>query len=213
MEFTSGSIKTVVANLRRPGGREPGGEAGRTVPTSLFKFRTKVMLRLQNACDIMKYYETLRCDVSTDMSTYDSVVKNFKLEHDALVERKSLTVVTPRVSSNSNVVKWTESFLDLLSRLVGTWNMPLTCVLRKTIEFNCNEPLVLPAGYCHATESGSIEKEFITRASHDHPFCKDENTRIHFLLEEATRVVNHAASMKPCQKRKNRHDAQVSVKN
>ena len=111
--------------MRRPGGREPGGEASRTIPTSPLKFGAKETLRLQNACGIMKHYEILRCGVSTGVLTHDPVAKNFKLEHSALVERKSLTIVVPRASSNSSVVKLTESFHDLLSKLVGARSMPL----------------------------------------------------------------------------------------
>ena len=155
LEFTSDDVKTMMANLRHPGGRKSDGEAGRTVPTSPFKFGAKEMLRPQNACDIIKCYETLRYDVSTDMLTRDPVIKNFKLEHVTLIERKSLTVVTPHVSSKLKVVKCAESFVDLLSRLVGAGNMPLTCVVRENSAVDCTVPLVLPAGRCHASESGS----------------------------------------------------------
>ena len=80
-------------NLRRLCGREPDGEAGRTVITSTFNFGAKSTLRLQNDCHIMKRYETLRHDVLTDMLACGPTIKNFKLEPDALVERKSLTIV------------------------------------------------------------------------------------------------------------------------
>ena len=152
IEITSENTKTVVANLRRPGEREPDGEAGRTFPNSPFKFEAKETLRLQNACDIMEYYETLRHDVPTGALVRDVVIKIFKLEHDALIERKSLTIVTPRASSNLNVVKWTESFLDLSSRLVRVRNIPLTCAARETVEVDCTTPLILLAGCCYAVE-------------------------------------------------------------
>ena len=212
VEFSLADIKTMVANLRRPGGSEPDGDAGGTVPTSPFKFGAKATLRLQNACDIMKHYEILRCDTSADMLVYDPVIKNFKLEHDALIERKKQTVVTPRISSNLNVVKWTESFLDFLSRLIGVRNTPLTHVVRETVEVDIGTEVVLLNGCCYTEESGSIEQELISRASHKHPLCKDDNARIYFLLEESTRSTSYAASIKPFQKKRNGRDAWFSIK-
>ena len=40
VELTSDNVKTVVASLRRPGGR-PDSEAGRTVPISYLRLGTK----------------------------------------------------------------------------------------------------------------------------------------------------------------------------
>jgi hypothetical protein len=212
VEFSLADVKTMVANLRRPGGSEPDGDAGGTVPTFPFKFGAKAMLRLQNACDVAKCYETLRCDMSADMLVCDPAIKNFKLEHDALIERKKQTVVTPRMSSNLNVVKWTESFLDFLSRLVGVRNMPLTYVVRETVEVDIGTEVILLNGCCYTEESGSIEQELIIRASHKHPLCKDDNARMYFLLEEATRSTSYAASIKPFQKKRNGRDAWFSIK-
>ena len=212
IEFNSENVKTIVGNLRRPGGTVPEGRTGRTVPTQPFKFGAKAVLRLENAIDIMKYYETLDFQVTADMLVYEPTIKNFKMEHNALVERKSMTVITPKTSTNLDVVKWTEAFLDLLSRSVGARNTPLIYVVRIEIEVDNDAPLHLPEGQCYTAKSGSIEQELITRASHSHPMFKEDNAKVYYLLEEATRGTTYSASIKPYQKRKNGRDAWFSLK-
>ena len=134
------------------------------------------------------------------MLLYKPTIKNFKIEYDVLVERKFLTVITPKISGNLEVVKWTEVFLDLLSRLVGTRNIPLIYIVRTEVEIDNNMPLHLPEGQCYTSESGSIEQELITRASHNHPIFKENNAKVYYLLEEATRGRTYSASIKPYQK-------------
>ena len=79
VEFSLADIKTMVADLRRPGGSEPDGDAGGTVPTFPFKFGAKATLRLQNACDVVKYYETLWYDMSADVLVYDPAIKKLQV--------------------------------------------------------------------------------------------------------------------------------------
>eukprot|EP00957_Ditylum_brightwellii_P200578 15290648-Ditylum_brightwellii.AAC.2 len=48
----------------------------------------------------------------------------------------------------------------------------------------------------HALEFASMEEELVAQASHTHAiYCKD-NVNMYFLLEEATKGTQYAASMK-----------------
>ena len=53
----------------------------------------------------MKHYETVDFDAIMDALRCDPIIKNFKMEHDNLAERKYLTVNAPRMSNNLDVVK------------------------------------------------------------------------------------------------------------
>ena len=48
-------------------------------------------------------------------------------------------------------------------------------------------------------EAGSVEKELIARASHNHPLFREDNGLVYFKLEAATRGTAYAASIKPFQ--------------
>ena len=88
IEFNFANVNTIIGNFRRPGGRVPDEAiVGRTVPTQPFKFGAKAGLLLENAIGTMKHYETLDFQVTTDVTLCEPTIKNFKLEHDALVER------------------------------------------------------------------------------------------------------------------------------
>ena len=54
----------------------------------------------------------------------------------------------------------------------------------------------------HSIEHGSVKLELVNRASHDHPLFCDNNSKLYYLLEEATRSTQYAASIKPFQRRK-----------
>ena len=45
-------------------------------------------------------------------------------------------------------------------------------------------------------EYGSVEDELVARLSHDHRSFKDDNTKVHYYLEEVARSTQHAASIK-----------------
>ena len=206
------NVKTIIESLRQPDGAAPEGRAGPAAPTQPLKFDANAVFRLESSAGTMKCYETLNFQVAAGTLAREPAIKNFKLEHGALAERKSLTANAPRTSNNLDAVKCTEAFFELLSRLVGTRNVPLACVVQSEIEVDNATPLHLPEGQCCAAESGSIEQELIARASHDHPTCKEDDAKVCYLLEEATRGTTYSASTKPYQKRKNGRDAWFSLK-
>jgi hypothetical protein len=97
-------------------------------------------------------------------------------------------------------VKWTEAFEDYLHRNIGSRHIPLAYVVRTTA--TVPPPPTLQAGQPFSTEHGSVEEELTARASHTHPLYQDDNAEVYYKIEEATRGMSYAASIKPFQRRK-----------
>ena len=105
----------------------------------------------------MRHHETVNRKPTASQLRYDPVIKNFKLEFDALKERKKKEVSTSQISQKLDVVRWTETFLDFLSRIVGARNVPLACVVRATDIVDYAAPLVLMKDACYIEDDGSLE--------------------------------------------------------
>ena len=95
---------------------------------------------------MMNPYETLEFDVIACMLTCDPIIKNFKIGHDSLVERKSLAVTVHRESNNLDANKSTEAFLNLLARLVGARIILLIHVAQDEVEVKNDATISLPPG-------------------------------------------------------------------
>jgi len=83
------------------------------------------------------------------------------------------------------VIKWTEAFADFLNRVIGTRTIPLSYVIRD------DEAVPAPAlatNQPYGAEFSSVEVELIARASHGHALFRDDNTKVYYYLEEATRT-------------------------
>ena len=63
----------------------------------------------------------------------------------------------------------------------------------------------------HPQEYLSIEEELIARASHDHPLFCEDNAEVYYKLEEATRLTQYAASIKPFMRQKNGRGAWLAL--
>ena len=206
-EFDKDGIQQLADNLRRPGGRipdpDPGAEEGATIPTPAFVFGVRSHRRLLAATNLLKYYETTGREVTVANIQWNTVIKNFDIQWQALKTKQDEDAPdVPKISKSLPVIKWTESFQDFLNRVVGVRTMPLCCVVRPEEEVPNNPPLLSP-GQPHSTEHGSVEAELIARASHDHALFRDDNASVYHYLEEATRSTNYAASIKPFQRAKN----------
>ena len=63
VKFDKSSLQQIAGNIRRPGGRIPGptlGEdPGATIPTPPFVFGVKSQVRLEVACNLILFYETI----------------------------------------------------------------------------------------------------------------------------------------------------------
>ena len=79
------------------------------------------------------------------------------------------------MSQKLDVVRWTESFLDFLSRIFGSRNIPLAYVLRvtKNVDYDAHFELMNDA-FC-TEDSGCLEEELIKRVRHSNPLLKEDN--------------------------------------
>ena len=104
----------------------------------------------------------------------------------------------PVISKALPVIKWTESFDDFISRTIGVRMIPLSYVTREneTVPAACPP---LKTSKPHSELHGSVELDLVNRASHDDPLFNEDNSKVYFFLEEATRGTQYAASIKPYQ--------------
>ena len=82
------------------------------------------------------------------------------------------------------IIKWTEAFVDFLSRKIGVRKIPLIYTNRTQVTPAALLP-DLGTNLPHSTEHGSAECEFIARASHLHPLFRDDNAQVYYDLEIA----------------------------
>ena len=68
VDFNKDSLQQLADNLRCPGGREldpnPAAQPGSTIPTPPFVFGAKSQRRIAVACDLVKYYVAVGCDLT-----------------------------------------------------------------------------------------------------------------------------------------------------
>ena len=181
-EFDKDTISQIAHNLRRP----PAG--------AHYVFGAKSQKRLTAACEIVRYYETIGRPVTAANLSWNTAVKNFEIQWKALKDKKDGDEPeTPKIAKGLNIMKWSESFLDILHRCIGVRMIPLAYVVRE-VEV---PPTItaLAVGQPHSTAAGSIEQELITRGSHTHPLYRDDRATVYYKLEEATRGTSYASSI------------------
>ena len=140
------------------------------------------------------------------------MIKNFDEQWNALSNRKKENDPdVPKIGKTLGVMKWTEAFADFLHRTIGVCTIPLAYVTRESPQIAAIAPL-LATDRPHSTENVSVEGEMIARASHDHPLYRDDNSKVYFYLEEATRTLSYAASIKPFQRANDGRGAWVALR-
>jgi hypothetical protein len=189
-EFDKDTIVQIAYNLRRP----PAG-------APLF-FGAKSQKRLIVACELVRYYETVGCALTTANLQWNTVMKNFEIQWTALMDKKSKDEPeTPKISKSLNIMKWSEAFCDILHRCIGVRNVPIVYVIRESAAMPAAVPPLM-AGQPHSTEAGSVEMELTNRSSHNHPLFREDNKAVYLRLEEATQCTSYAASLNPYQRTK-----------
>ena len=83
-------------------------------------------------------------------------------------------------------MKWTEAFSDFACRVICTRTIPLSYVIRDTVDVPCDAPALMP-NQPYADEYESVEEEMIACDTHTHPLPRDDNASLYFYLEETTR--------------------------
>ena len=199
-DFDKDSLEQVANNLRLP----PGGAVA-------FNFGAKSHKRLLVACDLVRYYEMVGQNLTATNLQWNPIMRNFGEQYKALMERKNEDEPdTPTISKDLPIIKWVEAFCDHLYRCVGVRNVPLAYVIRSTVA------VPMPIGpqatdQPYTEENASIKEDLIARASHDHGLFKDDNAQVYYKLEEATRSMMYADTIKPFQQRKDGRTAFESL--
>ena len=135
--------------------------------------------RLTVACELVRYYNTIGCDLSAGIMHWSNVMKNFEIQWKALKERKEGDHPEfPKISKSLPIMKWTEAFQDYLHRTIAVRTIPLAYITRETVDVPAIPPLQ-EANKPHSTEHGSIEVELVARASHDHELYKEDNGSVY----------------------------------
>ena len=199
-EFDKDTVSAIASDFRR-----------RAPPVV---FGAKSQQRLIVACNAVRYYEgTGRPTALTNMQ-WASVLKNFKIQWDALKVLKDETEPEiPKITKSLPMMQWAESFPDTLHRCIGVRNyIPLSYLIRKDIVPGVPLP-PLHTNLPHSEAAGSIQNEMIARANHSHPNYKIDNAKLYSKLEEATRSTVYAASIKPFQRTRNGRDAYKAIIN
>ena len=210
------TMKIIVNNLRNHGERipnpDPNAPPGTTIPRGPYQLSAQSIKRILETAELMRFYRTIGREATVENVRYDPVVMDFTEQWNALKERKKDDVPdVPKISKALPVIKWIEAFDDFLTQTFGTRTIPLSYVTREVIA-PLPEDRPLELGKPHSVEYESVEGDLIALASHLHPKYRDDNAKLYYYLEEATRSTSYAASMKPLQASKNGRAAYLSIR-
>ena len=83
-DFDKDSLKQLADNLHHPGGcipdPNPVAVAGATIPMPAFEFGAKLQAGLSVACNLVRFYNTVGCDLTAANMCWTHVSKNFKTQ-------------------------------------------------------------------------------------------------------------------------------------
>ena len=168
--------KSMAEILRKPGGLVTESASTRVVPAlklaPMVRIGAKDLAHLEVATYIMKYYGIVNIKLLASLLRHDDVIKNFKLEFDAIKEYKNKEVSAPQISHKLDIVCWTELFLDFLLRIIGDKNIPLSYDVRPMDNVDYDSPFEsMTDTYC-TEHDGSLDEELIKITSHCHLLFK-----------------------------------------
>ena len=212
VDFDKDSLRQIADNLRRPGGRiQDPNDPNSTIPTPPFVFGAKSQMRLEVACHLIRFYETVGRPLTAANISWEPVMRRFGEIWKSLVKRKAHDdPVVPLISRALPVMRWTESFRDHLHRCIGSRHIPLAYVIRENVVV----PMPCPAldnNQPYSEVHGSVEEDLINRADHTHGLYREDNALVYFKLEEATRGTAQADTISPYQKKKDGRAAYLAL--
>ena len=84
-------------------------------------------MRLVAASKIVRYYETVGRELSDANIKWSETIKVFSQHFKAIEHRKKESDIpdVPKITKSLAVTKWSESFQDFLSRVLGMRMIPL----------------------------------------------------------------------------------------
>ena len=211
-EFEDDDFDTIMMNLRKPTGTRPdpthtGRGAARLIPVLPFVFGAKSLKRIKIASLAVRYYNATNREIDATNMHYTNYLKSFHAQWQSLLKKgKDDEPDTPCITRSLPIMKWTESFTDFLSQVIGHRDIPLAYLVRE------NDTVPVPAppllnNRPYSAEHESVEGELIARASFTHEKYKDDNARLYGFIEEATRSTQYAASIRTFSRRKDGREA------
>ena len=92
---------------------------------------------------------------------YMNTLRNFELQWNSLEEKIAADEPeVPKITKNTQITRWSESFIDFLQQCYGVRKAPLAYVVRKEVLVTPGPPL--PTNQPYSTEHGSVEEELVT---------------------------------------------------
>jgi hypothetical protein len=224
VDFKKEHLELVAKNLRAPPGRVPHPDAalaaaGPTIPTPPFVIGAISLMRLEAAADMIRYYETVGCALTPQNIWWEPTIKTFAEHWKALQDRKDgETLEVPRITRQLPVIQWTEVFADYCNQKIGARTIPLAYVIRTDVDVPAAAPPLAPApGHGnqvmpYSVEHGSVERELVARASHQHTTYATDNADVYYVLMAATTGTEYYASVEPFNQRKDGRGAWISLR-
>ena len=87
-DFDKESLQQLADNLRCPGGcvpdPNPVAPAGATIPTPPFIFGAKSQKRIAVACNLVRFYATVGCNLTAAILQWNTIMKKFEVQWKAL---------------------------------------------------------------------------------------------------------------------------------
>jgi hypothetical protein len=199
-DFDDDQWDTIAHNFRRP----PANQ--NVVPLGAASLK-----RLKVASKCLRYYETVAREATAGNMRWN-VLRNFELQHRALLEKKAeADPEVPKVSTRSlPVMQWSEAMVDVLDQCIGAQDAPLSYLVRAEEDVPNPCPPIM-ANRPHAAEYATIERELIARASHTHALATVDNDKLYSKIREAVTSTPYEATIKPFQRAKNGRGAYLAL--
>jgi hypothetical protein len=90
------------------------------------------------ATDLVKYYDTVGKPLTAGNLQWERIMRNFKEQYKALKDKKDEADPpdVPKITKALPIIKWTESILDYLHRIIGVRMIPLAYATHSCIYTN-----------------------------------------------------------------------------
>ena len=146
----------------------------------------KSQKRLAEAADLVRFYNEIGRNIDSDSLDYDSVIRDFTKQWNAIKENKEAKDSdVPKILKSLPTIKWIEAFDDHLSMVIGVRNIPLSYVTRLNVA-SPDEIEEREEGKAHSIGSSVVE-DLVVHADQRDAYFKTDNQRVYHLLEKATR--------------------------
>ena len=150
-------------------------------------------MRLLTACNLMNYYGKVGQDDTPGSIWWYPVIKNFSEQWGNIINfSKGNDPRVPEISETLSMIKWTKAFTEFLHRKIGVWIILLAYVTREVVQVPPAAPPLLNH-QPHSNEHGLLEGKLVSRELHNHPVFQEDNSKVHYYLEEVTQTTSYSS--------------------